>query len=90
MITKLGFVAGEYFGQGEDCDGDGDGEDGFGGIALRPVHKSPKFYFEAPEQPRHPHWAPPQHSSERRPARPRNPQTAERARQARIASRRNS
>lgn len=89
MITTLGFVAGEYFGQGEDyeCDGDGSGEDGCGGIAPRPVHRDPKFYFEAPEQPRHPHWSPPRVCSER-PQSPRRPRS-DKARLARIARRRN-
>lgn len=94
MITKLGFVAGECFGQGEDYerDGDGNGEDWCGGIAPRPVHRSPKVHFceELDQRPRHSYWTPPQRRSERTSRSHRSPQSAERARQVRIARRRNA
>lgn len=66
-----------------------EGEDGMGGIATRFAYRSPKVYFEAPTQPRHPHFTSPRRAAEDQP-RCRSPKSAERARQARISRRRNA
>lgn len=67
-----------------------EGEDGFGGIATRFAQREdvevPIYGY--PVRPRHPYFASPRVTADERPRR-RSPQSVERARQARIARRRN-
>lgn len=41
-----------------------EGEDGVGGIAFRPAYQGERFFYEAPERPRHPYFSPPRRRSE--------------------------
>lgn len=65
-----------------------EGEDGMGGIAMRFAHLGERFYHEAPERPRHPHFTQPRRAMEEK-SRTRSPESVERARLARISRRRN-